>query len=157
VETVYANFRSKSELLTACIGRAVVADEQPVPLAQRPAFTALGRGSRPQRLRAAARLLVGIHQRTAGVLLALREAASSDPDLARWRREAETGRRADIERAATLIAGRAVTREEVDVLWAVMAVEVYELLTDVRGWSPQQYARWLTGAIDRLLPETVGA
>jgi AcrR family transcriptional regulator len=156
VETVYANFRSKSELLTACIDRAVVADEQPLTLAQRPAFAEIGRGSRARRMKAAARLLVDIHQRTAGVLLALREAASSDPALAQWRREAEARRRQDVERAAALIAGRAVTREEGDLLWAVTAVEVYELLTDVRGWSPQRYVQWLTGAIDRLLPGSDG-
>jgi hypothetical protein len=34
-----------------------------------------------------------------------------------------------------------------------MAVEVYELLTDVRGWTPQQYERWLSGVIDRLLAD----
>jgi AcrR family transcriptional regulator len=156
VETVYANFRSKSDLLKACIDRAVVADEQPVALAQRPAFAALARGDRVRRTRAAARLLTGIHERTSGVLLALREAASSDPDLAQWRRESEAGRREDVERAATLIAGRTVTSEECDLLWAVMAVEVYELLTDARGWSPQRYTRWLAGAIDRLLPDRDG-
>jgi hypothetical protein len=37
------------------------------------------------------------------------------------------------------VAGRAVTVEEVDGLWAVLAVEVYQLLTKFRGWTPQQY------------------
>jgi AcrR family transcriptional regulator len=153
IETVYANFRSKSELLTACIDRAVVADDQPVPLADRPAFAALGRGTRAQRTRAAARLLTDIHQRTAGLILTVREAAASDPELARWRHAAEEGRRANVEQAAALIAGRSVTREECDGLWAVMAVEVYELLTTQRGWSPQQYQQWLAGIIIQLLPE----
>ena len=153
IETVYANFRSKSELLTACIDLAVVADDQPEPLADRTAFAALGRGSRTQRMRAAVHLLTDIHRRTAGVILALREAAASDPELARWRRAAEARRRADVEQAAALIAGRSVTAEECDGLWAVMAVEVYELLTEHRGWTPQRYERWLVGVMDQLLPE----
>jgi AcrR family transcriptional regulator len=153
IETVYANFRSKSELLTACIDLAVVADDQPVPLADRPPFAALGRGSRAQRTRVAARLLTDIHHRTAGVILALREAAASDAELARWRQAAEGRRRGDVEQAAALIAGRPVTREECDGLWAVMAVEVYELLTGLRGWTPQQYQRWLAGVINQFLPE----
>jgi AcrR family transcriptional regulator len=153
VETVYAAFRSKSELLAACVDLAVVADVEPVPLARRPAFAALGRGSRAQRIRAAARLLSGIHARTAGVLLAVREAAASEPDMAQWRQSAEQGRRADVEQGAALIAGRRVTDQEVDGLWAVMAVEVYELLTMVRGWTPRQYERWLATVIERLLPE----
>jgi AcrR family transcriptional regulator len=153
IETVYGNFRSKGELLTACIEAAVVADDEPVPLADRPAFVALGRGSRAQRIRAGARLLTEVHRRTAGVILALREAAASDPELARWRHAAEGHRRVDTEQAAALIAGRPVTAEECDGLWAVMAVDVYELLTTMRDWSPQQYQRWLAGVIDRLLPD----
>jgi AcrR family transcriptional regulator len=153
IETVYANFRSKSELLTACIDLAVVADDQPVPLADRPGFAALARGNRVQRARAAARLLTDIHQRTAGVILALREAAASDPELAQWRRAAEARRRDDIEQAAVLIAERPVTRQECDGLWAVMAIEVYELLTGLGGWTPQQYQRWLAGVINQFLPE----
>jgi AcrR family transcriptional regulator len=153
IETVYANFRSKNELLTACVDLAVVADEQPVPLADRPAFAALARGNRAQRARAAARLLTDIHHRTSGVILALREAAASDPELAQWRQAAEGRRRGDVEQAAALIAGRPVTRQECDGLWAVMAVEVYELLTRLRGWTPQRYQRWLAGVIDQFLPE----
>jgi AcrR family transcriptional regulator len=152
IETVYANFRSKSELLTACIDLAVVADDQPVPLADRPTFAALGHGSRAQRAQAAARLLTDIHQRTAGMILALREAAAADPELGHWRHAAEGRRRADVEQAASLIAGRPVTRVECDGLWAVMAVEVYELLTGLRGWTPQQYELWLAGVINQLLP-----
>jgi AcrR family transcriptional regulator len=153
IETVYAGFRSKSELLTACIDLAVVADEQPVPLADRPAFAALARGNRAQRARVAARLLTDIHHRTAGVILALHEAAASDPELAQWRQAAEGRRRDDVEQAAALIAGRPVTRQECDGLWAVMAVEVYDLLTRLRGWTPQQYQRWLAGVIIQFLPE----
>jgi AcrR family transcriptional regulator len=153
IETVYAGFRSKGELLTACIDLAVVADDQPAPLADRPAFVALGRGSRAQRTQAAAGLLTGIHHRTAGLILALREAAASDPDLAQWRQAAERHRRADVEQAAALIAGRPVTPEECDGLWAIMAVEVYELLTGLRGWTPEQYQRWLAGVLDHLLPD----
>jgi AcrR family transcriptional regulator len=153
VETVYANFRSKNELLVACIDVAVVADANPVPLAQRPSFLALGRGPRAQRVRQAARVLRQIHERSARVLLALREAAAGDTELAQWRRSAEAGRRRDVEQALSLIAGRPVRREECDGLWAVFAVEVYELLTDFRGWKPRQYERWLAGVIDRLLAD----
>jgi AcrR family transcriptional regulator len=152
VETVYASFRSKTELLMAAIDVAVVGDVEPVPLDQRPDFAALGSGTRQQRARAAARLLTGINQRTAGVILALREGAASDTELARQMREREQRRRINVEQGAALIAGRAVTPEEADGLWAVLAVEVYQLLTELRGWTVQQYEDWLVGVIDRLLP-----
>jgi AcrR family transcriptional regulator len=152
VETVYASFRSKGDLLLAAIDVAVVGDAAPVPLDQRPEFAALGSGTRHQRARASARLVTGINQRTAGVELALREAAASDAELAERMREREQRRRINVEQGAALVAGRAVTAEEVDGLWAVLAVEIYQLLTGLRGWTPQQYENWLADVIDKLLP-----
>jgi AcrR family transcriptional regulator len=151
VETVYAGFRSKSDLLKAVIDLTTVGDTAPVPLDERPEFSALGSGTRQQRARAAARLVTGIHQRNAGVLLALRQGAASDRELAGLLREAEQRRRIDVEQGLSLATGRAVTREECDGLWAVFAVEVYHLLTALRGWNPQQYQTWLADVIDRLL------
>jgi AcrR family transcriptional regulator len=152
VETVYTSFRSKGDLLLAAIDVAVVGDAAPVPLDQRPEFAALASGTRHQRARASAQLVTGINQRTAGVELALREAAASDAELAERMREREQRRRINVEQGAALVAGRAVTAEEVDGLWAVLAVEIYQLLTGLRGWTPQQYENWLTDVIDKLLP-----
>jgi AcrR family transcriptional regulator len=151
VETVYANFSSKSELLMAAFDVAVVGDAEPAPLSQRPEFTVLGRGNRKQRARAAAHLVTAIHQRTAGVNLALREAAASDAEAARRLREGEQRRRLNVEEGASLVIGAPATAEECDGLWAVMDVEVYRLLTDLRGWTVEKYEGWLAGAIDRLL------
>ena len=151
VETVYANFRSKGDLLMAALDVAVVGDAEPVPLDQRAEFTALGRGSREQRTRAAARLVTGIHRRTAGVNLALREAAASDPELDRRMRQREEGRLSNVEQGLALVVGRPVTSEQCDALWAVLDVEVYRMLTDVRGWTEHQYEAWLADTIDRLL------
>lgn len=153
VETVYTNFRTKTELLMAAIDVAVVGDAEPVALDQRGEFTALGRGSRGQRVRAAAGLVTGIHRRTKGVNLALREAAASDPEAARRLHEGERRRRFNVEEGMTLLAGRAVTADECDGLWAVMDVEVYRLLTDLRGWTELQYETWLADVIDRLLDD----
>jgi AcrR family transcriptional regulator len=150
VETVYASFGSKSDLLLAAIDLAVVGDAVPVPLNQRPEFAALGSGTRRQRARAAARLVTGVNQRTAGVVLALKEAAASDPELAERLREREQRRRINVEQGMTLAAGRTVTEEEADGLWAVLAVEVYQLLTGLRGWTPGQYEDWLADVIERL-------
>jgi AcrR family transcriptional regulator len=151
VETVYANFPAKTDLLMAALDVAVVGDAEPVSLSQRPEFTVLGRGNRKQRARAAAHLVTTIHQRTAGVNLALREAAASDDEAARRVRESEQRRRLNVEEGITLVAGRAPTAEECDGLWAVMDVEVYRLLTDLRGWTTEKYEEWLAGVIDRLL------
>jgi AcrR family transcriptional regulator len=151
VETVYAGFRSKGDLLKAVIDLTVVGDAAPVALDERPEFTALGSGTWQQRARTGARLVTGIHLRTAGVLLALREAAASDRELAGLLRLVEQRRRIDVEQGLSLSTGRVVTREDCDGLWAVFAVEVYQLLTTLRGWTLQQYETWLADVIDRLL------
>ncbi|MGW9028168.1 hypothetical protein ACWGQ5_29235 [Streptomyces sp. NPDC055722] len=83
--------------------------------------------------------------------LALREAAASNSDLAAKLRDDQHRRRISVEQGITYVTGRAVTREERDGLWAVLAVEVYQLLTDISGWTPQQYEEWAAGVIDRLL------
>lgn len=151
VETVYTGFGSKSALLMAAIDVAVVGDAIPVPLDQRSEFTALGRGRRAERRRAAARLLTDIHRRTAGVNLALREAARSDPELDRLMRQREEGRRTNVAEGISLVLGREVTPEQCDALWAVLDVGVYRMLTDLRGWTPDQYETWVADVIDRLL------
>src|SRR5262245_16544747 len=65
-ETLYSHFPSKTALLQAVIDVAVVGDEAPVALAERPAFTVLADGSRAERLAAAARLVTDVALRTAG-------------------------------------------------------------------------------------------
>lgn len=151
VETVYANYRSKTELLMAAIDLAVVGDAEPVALADRPEFHALGQGSRAARLRAAAALLTDIHRRTAGVNLALREAASSDPQLDALMREREQGRRTNVEQGMALITGGQVDPRTCDAIWAVVDVGVYRMLVDLRGWSPQEYGDWIADVLSRLL------
>jgi AcrR family transcriptional regulator len=151
VETVYATCGSKSDLLMAAIDVAVVGDAEPVPMNQRSEFTALGRGSREQRIGAAAMLMTDVHRRTAGVNLALREAAASDPELDRLMRAREEGRRANVAEAMELVSGHPVTAEQCDAMWAVLDIGVFRMLTDLRGWTMDQYQTWLADAIDRLL------
>ena len=153
VETVYAGFGSKSDLLMAALDVAVVGDAEPVPVARRPEFLALGSGTREQRIAAAARVVTASHERIASIYLALREAAASDPDIARRLRELEGRRRVSVEEAISLITGRAATTKERDGVWAVLSVEVYQLLTELSGWTPQQYQAWVIALIDRLIDQ----
>lgn len=153
VETVYAGFGSKSDLLMAALDVAVVGDAEPVPVARRPEFLALGSGTREQRIAAAARVVTASHERIASIYLALREAAASDPDIARRLRELEGRRRVTVEEGISLITGRAATTRERDGVWAVLSVEVYQLLTELSGWTPQQYQAWVIALIDRLIDQ----
>ena len=99
-----------------------------------------------------ARLAVTVNRRTAGLHRALREAATAEPESAGARlREVEERRRADVAEGLALMPGVDVSNEERDGIWALTAVEVYELLVGLSGWTAEQYEAWLTGAIERLI------
>lgn len=108
VETVYAHFGSKTDVLRAAIDIAVVGDAEPVPLAERQEFAALDRGGLRERA-AAARLTRVVYERTYDLDKALREGAHGTTDLAARVRDAEPRRRHDVERAAALVADRTLT------------------------------------------------
>ena len=151
VETVYSNFGSKVDLLLAALDVAVVGDADPVPLGDRPEFAELGRGSTAARARAAARLVLQIHERTSGIGKALREGAGGDPELAKRLDEREARRRVNVADGARLVAGRPISETERDGLWAVTGMEVYGLLVERAGWSADRYEEWLTETLVRLL------
>jgi AcrR family transcriptional regulator len=151
VETVYSNFGSKVDLLLAALDVAVVGDSEPVPLSDRPEFAALGRGPRAARAEAAAALLGQIHARTGGIGKALREAAAGDPELDQRVNELEARRRLNVADAAGLIAQRPISATERDGLWAVTSMEVYQLLVERNGWTPEQYESWMAETILRLV------
>jgi AcrR family transcriptional regulator len=151
VETVYSTVGSKTDLLVAAIDVSVVGDAEPVPLAERPEFAALGVGTIAQRSAAAARLVTAIHERNAQLQLALAQGAASEPELARLVREAEARRRLNVRQAAELVTRRSVQDAEADALWAVTSADVFRLLTGGAGWSVPQYEAWVARAIAREL------
>jgi AcrR family transcriptional regulator len=159
VETVYSNFGSKGDLLLAALDVAIVGDDLPIPVAQRPGFAALGRGSLAERARAAARLVREIHERTWGIQKALREAAAGDPKagLAERLTEGEERRRINVGQALELVSGRSVNDTDRDGIWAVVSMEVYRLLVDQSDWSASRYEEWLAEAIVRLVGSGEGS
>lgn len=153
VETVYANFSSKADLLLAALDVAVVGDTRQIPMADRPEFLALGDGDPAARIVAGARLNAEVIRRTAGLHRALTHAAASDATLAARLREDEERRRINVEQGAELVAGRPLTDRERDGLWAVGGAEVYLLLTELSGWTHQEYEGWLADTMRRLLDQ----
>jgi AcrR family transcriptional regulator len=152
VETVYAHFPSKADLLMAAIDVGVVGDDEPVPLAQRREFAALASGSTTDRLAAAARLITAINLRIGGLRRALGEAAVSDPVFAEKVAEAETRRRINTQQGIELVLGRRVDEDVTDTVWAFTGVDVFHLLTVVRGWSTRRYEEWVRQTLVTVLP-----
>jgi AcrR family transcriptional regulator len=152
VETVYSHFSSKRGLLQAVLDTAVVGDDAPVALAERDDFLALGKGRRPARIRAAARGLTAVQVRTASVNVLLRQAAPADEEAAEMLRLTRERQRIDVASAFELLVGRAPSRPECDGLWAIASPELYLLLVEESGWSPEEYEAWIAELMERVIP-----
>ena len=153
VETLYSHFPSKRALLDAVIDQVVAGDDEPIPVAERPGFLALGHGSRPDRITAAASLLTEIHARTAVFARLVREAAASDEEIADVLRLTRDRQRTDVAAGLALILGRSATDLERDGVWAIASPETFLLLSDGADWPPERYRRWLADTLDRLLAD----
>jgi AcrR family transcriptional regulator len=154
LETVYSHFSSKRGLLRAVADGAVVGDDEPVPLAERPEFLAIGKGRRAARVRAAARLLTAVQVRTESLAVLLRQAAPADEEIADMLRSTRERQRVDIARAIELVIGRPPTRAESDGVWAVTSPELYLLLVRESGWTPEQYESWIGETLDAVIPRS---
>jgi AcrR family transcriptional regulator len=150
IETIYAGFGSKVGLLEAAIDVAVVGDELPIPLAQRPAYATLGTGPRQQRIAALAKLVTVILNRTAPLMRALRQAATSEPALTERWSAYETARRDEMARSLTFLAGAPPADTLTATTWVVTSGEVYDKLTQELGWSDPQYELWLADVLETL-------
>jgi AcrR family transcriptional regulator len=150
VETVYATLGGKVALLTAALDGAVAGDDEPVPLAERPMFLALGAGSLAKRTAAAAALITDIHVRTIGLQRALREGAGGEPALAELLAAQEENRRASTGQGMALVLRRPIDERERDLFWAQTCPEVFDALVNRSGWSAKQYAEWVASLIENL-------
>jgi len=97
--------------------------------------------------------------RVAPVLLLVRKAAASDPELARLQEEMDAARLTRMtHNAQTLLKGGRLRPgmtldTATDVLWTYSSPELYELLVLRRHWSVQRYGEFIADAmIAALLP-----
>ena len=84
VDTIYAAFGTKSGLLMAAVDRAIVGDEDPTPMVDRPELALFAKGTKVERIRTGVRFTIAVYERSVPILRALQEAAASD-DAARDR------------------------------------------------------------------------
>jgi AcrR family transcriptional regulator len=144
VETLYAGFGSKAELLKVALDVAIVGDDAPVPFTARIEATAMGAGSTvAARARVAAQVVTAMNVRIDRLDQALRQGAPVEAVLAERLAQGERNRRADVAEGARRVAGRAMTEVEVDELGALSSSVVYDLLVRASGWSNTAYEQWL--------------
>jgi len=157
-ETVYAAVGTKPELFRLLTETAISGTDQPVPVLERDYIQALraepsGRG----KLETYAAAITEIQQRMAPLYRAAQQAAAAEPALAEVWQQLQDRRARNmplliehLETAGPLRAGIS-HHEAADTVWAVNSTEVYQLMTETRGWTPQHYQQWLTRTLCTLL------
>ncbi|MEU2666211.1 TetR/AcrR family transcriptional regulator [Micromonospora sp. DT46] len=154
VQTLYAVFGSKRQLLSHLVDVTLAGDDEPVALPDRP-FVAEIRALADPRAKLAryARHLVEVNARQAQVMLALAAAATADPDAAAiWRKNIEERRRGMAMFAAELVGTGALrpdldVEQVADILWLAQDVRNFDWLVRQRGWPLEQYQRWYVDTV----------
>lgn len=162
VETVYRSFGSKAALFTAVVEAALAGgiDRAELPVEERPAIAAIIAETDPTRQVALyAATQPGVQRRGGPLLRAVRDAAAVDPEVARVWTELEAWRYRGQGQMVGLLASRGAMREGLsvetatDIFYALCSLAVHDLLVIERGWTYDQYERWLTDALTRELLE----
>ncbi len=158
VDTVYALVGRKPVLLRELIEQSISGTDHPVAAEQREYVKAIKAEPDPaKKLAIYAGAVRHIQERMAPLFLALRDAASTDPEAQQVWQEIGERRAAnmrhlirDVRDAGGLRPGLTVD-DAADMVWALNSPELFVLLTVDRGWSPPRFETWLAATWCRLL------
>ncbi|GAA5163122.1 TetR/AcrR family transcriptional regulator [Pseudonocardia eucalypti] len=153
-ESVYKGFGTKAALAKAVFDYVLTGDDESIPMSQRPEAQAVAAEPDVRRkITLYVDSLVRRQVRSAKVQILIRDGRHNDESLREtWQTlldERLTGMTTlgrHLHETEGLRPG--ITLEEVaDVLWTYVAVELYELLVLLRGWTPERYGALVAGAI----------
>jgi AcrR family transcriptional regulator len=155
VDSVYQLVGRKPVLLRELIEEALSGTDRAVVAEQRSHVVAMRAEPDPARkLAIYARAIRQTQQRMAPLFLALRDAATVDPEArAVWHEISErraTNMRTLVRELGGLRQGLTIA-QAADVVWATNSSELYVMMTVERGWSPLRFERWLADTWCRLL------
>ena len=160
VETVYARFKNKRNLLGAYLDVAIVGDTEPVPLLDRPEVQAVRDASdQREQLRLLAHLARTVLERNASAHAVMRGAATVDPEVMAIVEEDDRRRKATHRAFIEIISSSGPLRDGLsaadaaDTFSVLVTPDTFTMLTQRRGWTPARYERWLaTNLALTLLP-----
>jgi len=157
-ETVYKSFGGKTGLVRALHERGL-AGVGPVPAPQRSDAMSAREQDARRILRNWGKLAAEVSPLVAPMMLLVREAAASDPELMALLDETNAQRLTRMRHNGRVLARRGFLRDGVsaeraaDVMWALTAPELYELLVVRRGWASARFGEFVaTAMIAALLP-----
>jgi AcrR family transcriptional regulator len=157
VETIYKTFRGKPGLIRA-IQRSGLAGTGPVPAPDR--SDQMSAKDLPPRviLRHWATLTTEVMPRVAPIILLVRAAAATDPDMGRLLTEINDERLQRMHHNASQLANHGPLRNKMsteqarDVMFAYTAPELYEILVTHQRWPIDHYADFIyRGLVAELL------
>lgn len=158
VDTIYQLVGRKPVLLRELIEQAISGQDHAIIAEERSAIMAIRAEEDPAlKLEMYARAIRETHSRLAPLFVALRDAAATEPEaMTVWRtisdrRSTNMGKFIrEIDEAAGLRSEISID-DAADSLWVTNSPEVFLMLTEERGWSPDHYERWLSATWKRLL------
>jgi AcrR family transcriptional regulator len=159
--TVFNSVGGKATLLKLAYEWAIVGDDEPVPLADRPAVKAIQAEPDPRKALALwAQTVVGIAARVAPISEVLTAAADADPDAAQLvadaSRDRMSGATAFVRYLASLdgLAPGITQQHAADLCWALMDGHLYRRLITQRGWTTTDFTQWLSSIVAASLLRT---
>jgi AcrR family transcriptional regulator len=158
IATVYRLFKTKTAILKQVIDTAVVGDDAPVPLGDRPVVKDAQAADDPKAMTAAwAHVARQVFDNTAALRLVLRVAAALDTEAAALQDSIEEQRRVGQARVARALAHKGFLApglketEARDIVYALMSIDTYRILRLEQRWSGARYEKWLANALYQLL------
>ena len=157
-ETIYKSFGGKAGLVRAIWARALEG-EGSVPAEQRSDVMRATEQDPREVIRRWGEFTIEVAPRVVPILLLIKSAASSDPQIAELLAEVDEQRLGRMERNARTLHDRHHLRagmtlgEARDLLWTYSSPELFELLVGRRGWPVERFAGFVTDQlIGALLP-----
>jgi AcrR family transcriptional regulator len=158
LKTVYAVFGTKRGVLIALRSRLVRGDDEAQPVAQQEWFRAVLDEPEPRkRLSMVVAAATALKSRAGAIFEIIRQAAPADPAIgamwAEFMRDFYENQRLVIERFDADGALKVDVNRATDILWTINHPAVYHLLVVERGWTTNDYQRWLEETLTQQLLE----
>lgn len=155
--TLYLHFPTKAKLLLRCIAVAIGGDDDPIPLADRPAMTeAMAAPSLDERLRLMASLTASLMARTGPLLEVAFEAAPSEASIAAAAAAGRDDTRRTLREFWHRMHADGLLPPSIDLDWLTETAtllthaETYLLVGRTAGWDTDTYRDWLITTWRRL-------
>jgi AcrR family transcriptional regulator len=152
--TLYATFPSKIALFSEVLDVAIVGDDRPVPVAERPAWQqALAQQSAAQLLELYVDYGTELLERAGDLMMVMVESSGADPDMRELYDGGVAANRSDHRTVARALADTGGLRDGTDVdqaadiLFTLGSPHTHQLLRQHCGWTRDQHRAWLLATL----------